>query len=464
MADRLYLSSNGRRLGTLEDHATGWRLSYAPDWLANPSAFPLSPHLALRREPYDDAEEDGMVEKFFDNLLPEGDARQRLDKRLNAKSGDSFDLLTRFGRETAGAITVSATDELVLNDSRYSELARPEFLRRVRLMRQEGASLLAASRMSLAGAQDKMAVRMEPRADITLVAGLREPVDQAATTHILKPQPPLARKLDHVAVNEFFCMSLARRAARIAPASHLLYAPGPEDADPGFAKPDALEWVYCVQRFDRALDVDIGVRRLHQIDFLQLRNEWASSAAKYENLGGAKASLMFKLAAQYATAPALAINALLRARIVHFLVGDSDAHWKNHSLLWANGRWDVAPMYDVECTVAYPQLDATPAMSIGDCQDESSISDEHFRTFFAECLEPHGARIQALTLALRDLGTAFAREAPRLYQAIAPRVGESNAAFLREKVLPVVQGRARAALIVAAAIAPARAVPKSTRN
>ncbi|HUG26202.1 HipA domain-containing protein [Piscinibacter sp.] len=458
MADTLYLSSDGQGLGTLEDNAGIWRLTYAPEWIGNPNAFPLSPHLVLRAKPYDDRDEDGMVEKFFDNLLPEGDARIRLEKRLSARNGDSFDLLRRFGRETAGAVTMSTSPELKPEDSNYAALPRPEFLARVRRMRQEGGSLLEAARMSLAGAQDKTAVRMDPHADVELLDGLLEPEDQAPTTHILKPQPPLSRKLDHVAVNEFFCMTLARRAAGNAPEAHLLFAPGPDDGDDDHSRDDALEWVYCVQRFDRTPTSSGGIRRLHQIDFLQLRNEWASTMSKYEKSGGAKLELMFKLAAKNASAPAAAINALLHGRIISFLVGDADAHWKNRSLMWSSGRWNVSPLYDVVCTFAYPGLDATPAMTIGGCEDERKITADHFKAFFAECIEPHGSKVQAVTLALRTLGTSVPREAHSLYDSIAPRVGPSNAAFLHDKVLPVIGERSAAALEIAAALAPPRAV------
>ena len=180
--------------------------------------------------------------------------------------------------------------------------------------------------------------------------------------------------------------------------------------------------------------------------------------SKYESSGGAKLGLMFTLGARYASAPVAAINALLQARILRFLVGDSDAHWKNHSLMWAAGRWNISPLYDVACTIAYPWLDAMPAMTIGGCTKESDITGEHFKTFFAECIEPHGAKIQAVSLALRNLGQLALRESLALYESLAPRVGESNAAFVRDSILPVIKERSTRALDVAAALAPARAV------
>jgi serine/threonine protein kinase HipA of HipAB toxin-antitoxin module len=173
---------------------------------------------------------------------------------------------------------------------------------------------------------------------------------------------------------------------------------------------------------------------------------------------------MFSLAARFASSRALAIHTLLRQRILDYLVGNADAHWKNHSLIWNRGRWDVAPSYDVVCTMAYPRLDARPALSIGGCMDEAGLTAEHFRAFSAECLAPHGVRIQAVTLALRQLAESARRESARLYDEVAAHVGESNAVFLRDKVLPLVSLRAARSLELAAELAPPRAVPRRTRG
>lgn len=157
-----------------------------------------------------------------------------------------------------------------------------------------------------------------------------------------------------------------------------------------------------MQRFDRRAGPDGRVRRLHQIDFLQLRNEWPSTAAKYELSGGARMPLLFALAARHATIPAVSIGRLLSQRLLHFLVGNSDAHWKNHSLQWQAGHWNVSPSYDVFCTQAYRWLDTAPAMTIGGCTHEDHIRPEHFKAFHAECLAPHGVKLQAVRARCRS--------------------------------------------------------------
>ncbi|MGH0002592.1 HipA domain-containing protein [Pseudovibrio ascidiaceicola] len=51
--------------------------------------------------------------------------------------------------------------------------------------------------------------------------------------------------------------------------------------------------------------------------------------------------------------------------IYHYLVGNADAHAKNYALLYSNPTPDLAPLYDVICTTAYPRLAKKMAMKIG---------------------------------------------------------------------------------------------------
>jgi serine/threonine-protein kinase HipA len=49
-----------------------WHLRYAPLWLANHQAFPLSPALSLGRAP--DEHASATIKRFIEHLLPEGRA------------------------------------------------------------------------------------------------------------------------------------------------------------------------------------------------------------------------------------------------------------------------------------------------------------------------------------------------------------------------------------------------------
>ena len=56
---------------------------------------------------------------------------------------------------------------------------------------------------------------------------------------------------------------------------------------------------------------------------------------------------------------------LVNAAIFNVLVGNADAHGKNYSLLYGAGGIDFAPLYDLLCTAAYPDVHAKLAMKVG---------------------------------------------------------------------------------------------------
>lgn len=73
------------------------------------------------------------------------------------------------------------------------------------------------------------------------------------------------------------------------------------------------------------------------------------------------------------------LQQLLDAVIFNLIVGNSDAHGKNFSLLYQrDGTIRMAPLYDVISTIAYPQLSRTMAMKIGGSYDIDAIHPRHF--------------------------------------------------------------------------------------
>ncbi len=100
-------------------------------------------------------------------------------------------------------------------------------------------------RLSLAGAQDKIAVKVTDD-KIALVKN-GEP-----TTHILKPS---IQGLDGTSQNEVFCMTLAARIGLRVP-------------EVSFAASGDTEYI-LVKRFDRLMLSDQSVQRLHQEDLCQ---------------------------------------------------------------------------------------------------------------------------------------------------------------------------------------------------
>lgn len=99
---------------------------------------------------------------------------------------------------------------------------------RIRQLPKAPLTHAAIKRMSLAGAQHKLAVVLQDE-------GLFEPAGSTPSTHILKPDHP-DDDYRHTVINEWFVMRLAKRLGLDVPEVHRHYVPSP---------------VYLIDRFDR---------------------------------------------------------------------------------------------------------------------------------------------------------------------------------------------------------------------
>ncbi len=84
-ARTLIASANGVRMGTLADDKGIWSFAYDPQWLASPTAYPLSPAFPLRADVFTDTSTDRPVQWFFDNLLPEEGMRTSRARRRSMR-------------------------------------------------------------------------------------------------------------------------------------------------------------------------------------------------------------------------------------------------------------------------------------------------------------------------------------------------------------------------------------------
>ena len=117
-----------------------------------------------------------------------------------------------------------------------------------------------------------------------------------------------------------------------------------------------------VTRYDRAIGPDGAVRRLHQEDFCQALG--ILSSRKYAADGGPDFRRCFELVRRACDKPAVEALKLMDAAIFQVLIGNADAHGKNYSLLYAEGGAQLAPLYDLLSTRAYPSLHPRFAMRI----------------------------------------------------------------------------------------------------
>lgn len=339
----------------------------------------LSLSLPNRQEPYPD----DSSRSFFVNLLPEGEIRKIIARRLGISERNDFALLKAIGGECAGAVSILPEGGQPREVPGYRALSDDELHKIVADL--PGNPLLAGerrTRMSLAGAQDKLPVYI--RDDTIFLA-----VGNAPSTHILKP--PI-RDLDGSVINEAFCMTLAAKM--------------------GIRVPDVrvrkrLDTLFIVKRFDREITPEGNVLRLHQEDFCQALGVLPDQ--KYESEGGLSLPRCFELIARASVSPAADRMALVKWVIFNVLIGNADAHAKNLAILLAPPGPSLAPFYDLVCTKVYESLSDRLAMKIGGENRPAWLQPRHWRKF-ADAVSIKQSLIM-------DILSAMVEEIPRKSEA-----------------------------------------------
>ena len=119
--------------------------------------------------------------------------------------------------------------------------------------------------------------------------------------------------------------------------------------------------------------------RLHQEDFAQALGIPASD--KYERKQNHYMKAMFDLLRQYSSDPVTDQIRLWDIIVFDYLIGNTDAHIKNFSLLYGPDmkRVRLAPAYDIVSTAIYEQSTRDMDFRIGGAQTIDEITAESFR-------------------------------------------------------------------------------------
>ncbi len=261
------------------------------------------------------------LERFCDNLLPEGAVRAVLERENGIRPGDTFALLSRIGRECAGAIQFT-TDEAPVGDGTLTPLTSDEVDVLVRDLPTHHAPDGLAVSASLGGVQDK--VLLTRTSD-----GWAWPTDGAMSSHLIKPQPQSPQvPIPDIIRYEHWALEVAGAAGLRASRSELAW----------FGGRQAL----VVERFDRHEG-----RRLHQEDFTQ--SLALASRDKYESsVGERRLAALATRAAAEAADPQQLLTELLAHVTFNVAIGNGDAHSKNYSIqISPAATVSMAPLYDV---------------------------------------------------------------------------------------------------------------------
>jgi serine/threonine-protein kinase HipA len=93
--------------GHIEETDAGYEFKYDGDYLAIPSAKPVSLTLPLRQAPYHSK----TLFAFFDGLIPEGWLLNIAKEHWKILTNDRFELLMLTCKDTIGAVTVIPEQE-----------------------------------------------------------------------------------------------------------------------------------------------------------------------------------------------------------------------------------------------------------------------------------------------------------------------------------------------------------------
>lgn len=315
-----------------QDRSGRVSFTYDPAYLARPDPTPLSQVIGTRSSQYKPSH----VKNWFDGLLPDNTGvREEWGRRYQISARNPLALLRFVGRDAAGAVQVVPRDEAapdsVAQTGAIQWLTADEFetlLEGLRNHRGDWGRGFRNGRWSLAGAQNKVAL---------LKDGDRwgVPLDSTPTTHIVKTSIGGYHLHD---VNEY----ASQRAAQllgIPAANTSLSVHGSERA-------------VVSTRFDRT-QIDGRWRRIHQEDLCQALG--VAPALRYQSDGGPGVNAIRRVFARFALSRerVRANRTFFDYLTYNFVIGATDAHAKNFSILHVGSASRLAPMYDVASGLPY---------------------------------------------------------------------------------------------------------------
>jgi len=348
MSRKLNVYLCGEKIGVLsEDDLLQLTFQY------DNNASPLSVRLPVKLESYPHA----ITYPFFENLTPEGEAFEILTKE-HVSGNNVFSILNRFGGDCAGAVAFYETTP-DKSGEKMSEISSRKIAQIIDKLPQDPllTSIDNPPRLSLAGAQSKFAV-------YKLNGKYCRSSDINPTTHIIKITN---KRFPDLLENELFCMKLAKTILSNVPEIELLEAEG---------RP-YLE----ITRYDRYIKNRI-VQRIHQEDFCQALG--IVSGKKYQTGGGAKLKDCYRIINEFSENRLSDIIRFTEWIIFNYLIGNTDAHAKNLSLLHTSSGIKLAPFYDLLSTDVYPEkiIDHEMAMLINGKGKYSSLRPKDFIALF----------------------------------------------------------------------------------
>ncbi len=418
----------GQRVGIVDMEQSGrFTFTYDDHWRKRPAATPLSLSLPLARRDHGDRP----VRAFLWGLLPDNErVLERWAREYGVPAGNPFALLRHVGEDCAGAaqfVTPDRLDALLAGAGGVTWMTEADVADRLRVLRHDPAAwhVHSTGQFSLAGAQAKTALLFDRP-----TRRWGEPWGATPTTHILKPA---VAGLDDHDLNEHLCLRAADQLGLIAAKSTV--------------ESFGAERAIVVERYDRLPEPDGTVTRVHQEDTCQSLG--IPPSTKYQNEGGPSPEQIITLIRHAVAdqAAASTVGRFVDALALNWIIGGTDAHAKNYSMLLAGSQVRLAPLYDVASALAYDDFALrrlTLAMKIGGYYQVRTIEGRHWRRFAGANRVDADALLARIDDLADRIPAAFATAAAdpaveaigsrlpgRLVDRVTVRATECRAALLR---------------------------------
>ncbi|WEV41600.1 HipA domain-containing protein [Bifidobacterium sp. ESL0682] len=348
---------------------------YEERYRTSSRATPLSLSMPLTKKSYGNRS----VLPFLQGLLPDNsEALASMASTYQVSASSPFSLLQYVGHDVAGALQIvepgGVSEDAQANRTRpiqaMDDTQLSQLLKNTITMYEHGARVSNKQRMSLAGAQAKVAVTRTDDGRWCI------PERGVPTTHIFKPLLASDMMLPDMDIVEFFCQKVVESAGIPAAKTDL------------WQSPDGDVRALVSTRYDRKRNIDGTWSRLHQEDLCQAMS--VSPSKKYQRndggpgVGQVAQLLRTRVTPEYAQQVAADF---LRALSVNIALLNTDAHAKNYSLLLERDSVQLAPMYDVLSVAPFLKDGAVPlsSMKIGKTYD--------MRQMFPETVVAEGIRL-----------------------------------------------------------------------
>lgn len=412
---RLRVWANAQPMGWFGHEAAQYFFQYDEQWTKDAAAFPLAPQFELREAPY----RGDAVKTFFANLLPEGIPLSEILNQIQLRDANTFEIIGEMGADLPGVLSVLPEGMDPDAQQKYSELSKEKLSHRIQARAKNKPLLISneQTRMSLAGAQDKVGLRYDGKRDL-----LYDSVGGSPTTHIAKPDSRL-EKFQPSAINEYLCMKLAHEMQLAVPHVDLIQVP---------------ETLYVVERYDRMV-AHGKIVCLHQIDACQLLG--VGSDWKYERQGGFVSLKKIVNAFRNLKLSGKDLLSVQRWVMFNYLIGNSDAHAKNISLMINKQGYQLAPFYDLLCVQAYGDNDL--ALFIGDNTNYEAVGAHSWEALCEDCgfgLKPTMRQFRKMAKDIRRSWDKTVATSIAQYQ-----LSESEKALI-ERISAVIDTNSQAAL------------------